>query len=246
MSFVPVLWNRYNQTQHDFDDMFHFMDDWEPMSVGCGYGRHPPCQGMAMRRRRRPETSLADKKWTYSVKIGDFDAQHVKVKVDNGNVIIHAKYTDGNDEWGDTVERKRTVKVPENVDAEKMHSFMRSDGTMVLEAPYFHPEERQLQVVPHDGGALLSSDSHSNLMKFNVENFRPEEVKVSCKDGILTVQGEKQRSEDGHEIRESFWRQMTVPQSVDGKNIECLKDEEGNLTIRAPVVEDVEMEQAKK
>ncbi|CAC5382653.1 unnamed protein product [Mytilus coruscus] len=226
--------------QPDSDDMFHFMDDWEPMSVGLGYGR--PLTS----RRRRPETSLADRKWTYSVKIGDFDAQHVKVKVEDGKVLVHAKYTDGNNEWGDTVERKRTVKVPENVDAEKIHSFMRSDGTLVLEAPYNHPEERQLQVVPHAGGALVSSDSHSNLMKFNVENFRPEEVKVSCKDGMLTAQGERKRSEDGLEVRESFWRQMTVPRSVDGKNIECFRDDEGNLTIRAPMAEDVEMEQAKK
>ncbi|CAC5398653.1 unnamed protein product [Mytilus coruscus] len=163
-----------------------------------------------------------------------------------GKVIIHAKYTDGNDEWGDTVERTRTVQIPENVDAEKIHSFMKSDGTMMLEAPYRLSEETQLQVVPQEGRALVSSDSHSNLMKFNVENYRPEEVKVTCKDGMLTAQGERKRSEDGHEIRESFFRQMTVPRSVDGKNIECFRDDEGNLTIRAPMAGDIEMEQAKK
>ncbi|CAC5398647.1 unnamed protein product [Mytilus coruscus] len=240
MSFVPVLWNRFNQRQNDSDDLFHFMDDWNPMPLSWGYGRP------MMQRRRRPEYSLADRKWTYGVKIGDFDAQHVKVKVEGGKVIIHAKYTDGNDEWGDTVERTRTVQIPENVDAEKIHSFMKSDGTMMLEAPYRLSEEKQLQVLPQEGRALVASDSHSNLMKFNVENYRPEEVKVLCKDGMLTAQGERKRSEDGHEIHESFFRQMTVPRSVDGKNIQCFRDDEGNLTIRAPTVEDVEMEQAKK
>ncbi|CAG2189653.1 FAB1 [Mytilus edulis] len=63
---------------------------------------------------------------------------------------------------------------------------------------------------------------------------------------MLTAQGERQRSEDGHEIRELFFRQMTVPRSVDGKNIQCFRDDKGNLTIRAPMAEDVEMEQAKK
>ncbi|XP_063424742.1 major egg antigen-like [Mytilus trossulus] len=240
MSFVPVLWNRNSQRQNDSDDMFSFLDDWSPLS--WGYGRPM----MAMQRRRRPENSLADRKWTYSVKIGDFNAEHVKVKVDDGKVIIHAKYTDGNDEWGDTVERTRTVQIPENVDAEKIHSFMKSDGTMMLEAPYRLSEEKQLQVVPQEGRALVSSDSHNNLMTFSVDNYRPEEVKVTCKDGMLTAQGERQRSEDGHEIRESFFRQMTVPRSVDGKNIQCFRDDKGNLTIRAPMAEDVEMEQAKK
>lgn len=77
MSYVPVLWNRMN---HDLDDLFHVMDaDFQPM--GWGFGR-PMVRSAG--RRRRPETSLADQKWTYSVKIGDFDPQHVKVKVENG------------------------------------------------------------------------------------------------------------------------------------------------------------------
>lgn len=237
MAYIPVVWNRYNQTQHDFDDMFHFMDPWG------GFGGP---MGMRSARRRRPETSLADRKWSFSVKIGDFDPEHVKVKVENGKVFIHAKYTEGNDEWYDTVERKRTVKVPENVDSDKIHSFMRSDGSLILEAPYRASEERQLAVMPHQSGALAQNDSHNNLMKFFVGNFDPQEVKISCKDGVLTAQGERQRSEDGHEVRESFCRQMTVPQEVDSANIQCFRDNEGNLTIRAPNLETEDMEQEKK
>ncbi|CAG2189652.1 unnamed protein product [Mytilus edulis] len=98
------------------------------MPVSWFYG-HPMIQ-----RINRPETSLADRKWNYSVQIGDFNAEQVKVKVEDGKVIIYAKYTDGNDEWGDTVVRTRTVQIPENVDSEKLHSFMKPDGTMMLEA----------------------------------------------------------------------------------------------------------------
>ena len=79
-------------------------------------------------------------------------------------------------------------------------------------------------------------------MKFHVGNFNPEEVTVSCKDGILTAQGKRPRSEDGHELREYFSRQMTVPRSVEATNIQCFRDEDGNMTIRAPTVEDVDME----
>lgn len=238
MSYVPVLWNRgYNPMQHDFDDMFHMMDPWAfggPMAMRPG------------RRRRQHETSLADRKWTFGVKIGDFDSEHVKVKVENGKVVIHAKYTEGNDEWGDTVERRRTVQVPENVETENIHSFMRSDGTLMLEAPYRMARERQLAVVPQESGALVPSDSHNNLMKFSVGNFNPDEVKISCKDGVLTAQGERQKSEDGHEVRESFFRQMTVPTTVDVNDIQCFRDGDGNLTIRAPMIEDVDMKQPKK
>ena len=119
---------------------------------------------------------------------------------------------------------------------------MRSDGSLMLEAPYKQSEEKQIAVVPCESGAMMPSDNQSNLMKFQVGNFNPEEVKVSCKDGVLTAHGERQRSEDGHEIKEYFWRQMTVPSSVDGKNIQCFRDKDGNLTISAPKVEDVDME----
>lgn len=237
MAYVPVVWNRYNQTHHDYDDMFHLMEPW---------ARFGGPMGMRPARRRQTETSLADRKWSFSVRIGDFDPEHVKVKVENDKVFISAKYTEGNDDWYDMVERKRTVKIPENVDSEKIHSYMRSDGSLILEAPYKTSEEHQLEVVAQKSGALAPSGSNSNLMKFFVGNFDPKEVKISCKDGLLTAQGERQRSEDGHEVRESFYRQMTVPKTVDASSIQCFRDDEGNLTICAPTVDDQEMEQEKK
>ena len=230
MAFVPVLWNR----QNEFDDFF---SDIDPFG-GWGFGRPM----VVARRRHQQEKPRGPQKWTYSVKIGDFDPQHVKVKVENGKVIISAKYSDGNDEWGDSVEKRRTVALPENVDPDKVHSYMRSDGSLMLEAPYKQSGEKQIAVVPCESGYVMPSDNESNLMKFDVGRYNPEEVKVSCKDGILTAQGERQRSEDGHEVREFFCRQMTVPSYIDGKNIQCFRDTDGNLTIRAPKMEDVDME----
>lgn len=215
--------------QHDVDDMFHLMDPWL-------YGA--PVHSVSRRRPRRHETSLADKKWTFGVKIGDFDPEHVKVKVENGKVEIVAKYQEGNEEWGDTVERRRMVKIPENVDADKIHSVMRSDGTLMLEAPYRVSEEHTLAVTPLEGGALVPTEGKCNLMKFSVGNFSPNEVKISCKDGVLTAQGKHQRSEDGHEIQETFFRQMTMPDSVDVGDVECFMDKDGFITIRAPTVGD--------
>jgi HSP20 family molecular chaperone IbpA len=76
--------------------------------------------------------------------------------------------------------------------------------------------------------AWITTFPHNNLMKFSVGNFNPDEVKISCKDGVLTAQGERQKSEDGHEVRESFFRQMTVPTTVDVNDIQCFRDGDGN------------------
>lgn len=225
MAFLPVLWNR---AQPDFDDLF------QPMGWGFGLGYRRP---IAMMRtvRRRPETKPTDKKWTFSVMIGDdFKPQHVKVKVENGKVIIHAKYNEGNDEWGDTVERRRTVQIPENVDSEKVHTYMKYDGSMMLEAPYIKSEERQLTVVPSEGGTRALGHDHLNLMKLSVKDFSPREVKISCKDGVLTAQGHRERSDDGLELKEYFFRRMPVPRSVDAKDIRCFRGNDGSVTIRAP------------
>ena len=228
MSLIPVFLNR------SFDDIF---DPW----VRDPWFRDPWGQQNRSQSGRRRQEPKADR-WTYSVKIGDFDPENVNVKVEDGKILVHAKYTDGNNEWGDTVERKRAVKVPEGVDVEKVHSFMRPDGTLILEAPYLSSKDKQLEVVSHEGGALAPLDNHSNLMEFSVGKFKPEEVKISCKDGILTAQGEHKRSEDGCEIRESFFRQLTVPKSVDESKIQCFRDSDGNLTIRAPNATEMEVE----
>ena len=75
---------------HDLDDLFHVMDaKFEPMQMGWSVGRPMGMVRSGRRRSPRTETFLADKKWRYSVKIGDFDPQHVKVE--NGEPELSTK-----------------------------------------------------------------------------------------------------------------------------------------------------------
>lgn len=230
MAIIPVMWSRLLR---DFDvrDNEQGTDPW----INWPYCEHPyvhlcrsrhPCQHI--RKKQKP----MEDKWKHNVEIGEFNPEQVKVKVENGKVVIHAKYTDGTEEWGDTVEKKRTVQIPENVDSEKIHSFMKSDGTLVLEAPFVVRKEESHPLTMEDQGAIVLSDNRNTLMEMDVSNFNPEEVTITCKNDILTVNGERKRSEDGQEIREYFFRQMTIPKSVKQENIKCFKGDDGKLTIR--------------
>ncbi|CAC5384695.1 unnamed protein product [Mytilus coruscus] len=163
--------------------------------------------------------------------------EEIKVKIENDKVFINAKSTEGNEEWSDIVERNRTVKIPKDVDKEKITSFMKSDGSLMLEAPFIESDESKTKILSiekqtEDEKEVISSESKNDLMNIDIQNYNPEEVSVTCTDGVIITQGKRQRSENGHEIQESFYRKITLPKSVDQKNLKCFKNNDGHLVIK--------------
>ena len=71
------------------------------------------------------------------------------------------------------------------------------------------------------------------------ENFSPENVKVSLKDRVMTVEAkQEQRSDDGNtRVYQEMSRQFTLPEEVEVKDVKSVLNPDGVLTIEAPIHE---------
>ena len=74
--------------------------------------------------------------WVHRLRIKGYDPADISVKVDGGKVIIHAKHEDIDGENIDRYETTRSVEIPENVNKEKLGSFLIEGGYLVITAPF--------------------------------------------------------------------------------------------------------------
>ena len=74
--------------------------------------------------------------WVHRLRIKGYDPADISVKVDGEKVTIHAKHEDIDGENIDKYETTRSVKIPENVNKEKLGSFLIEGGYLVITAPF--------------------------------------------------------------------------------------------------------------
>jgi HSP20 family molecular chaperone IbpA len=76
------------------------------------------------------------------------------------------------------------------------------------------------------------------------QHFDPENVKVSLKDRVLSIEAKGEyKSEDGHvRVYQEVQRQFTLPEGVDTKELKSILTPEGILRIEAPLPEPPKLE----
>lgn len=107
---------------------------------------------------------------------------------------------------------------------------------------------QMFQLLPHDlMSGTLDSEIHPRVpivqergenklkLEFNVQDFRPEEVKVKILgDNILQVRAEhEEKSEAGDMKRRLYVRQYSLPKGVDVEHVRPTLTKDGVLTIEA-------------
>jgi len=107
--------------------------------------------------------------------------------------------------------------------------------------------------VPSNGDAVGSAwtpdvdireDKNHLMITMDVPGVRPEEVKISLENQVLTIAGEKQAVQQEQDERWHRWerhygrfeRTFTLPSTVDAERIEATTDN-GVLTVRLPKIE---------
>ena len=94
-----------------------------------------------MGRRKQNNKKHENKHWMKTVHLGE-DHENVKAKLVDGTVVISTKIDTGYNEY---TEVNRVVKLPENIDANKVRMFVKDDDDVVqIEAPYkIHQNEQE-------------------------------------------------------------------------------------------------------
>jgi len=84
---------------------------------------------------------------------------------------------------------------------------------------------------------VTEGDKKKYYLNVPVGRFRPENVKVSVKDRVMTVEAKvEEKSEDGkRRFYQEVSRQFTLPENVDLKEVKSLLTPEGVLKVEAPL-----------
>lgn len=131
-------------------------------------------------------------------------------------------------------EFKKTYKLPEHSETDKLVSFMTGHGQLVIEVPLKETESHLIQdLFPHivdtpTGGKAVT-------LKFNVpENIRPEEVNVSIKDRDIIVKAEHKTEKPDGISKFFYYKRTTLPENTDFHALKCNYDNH-KISIEAPL-----------
>lgn len=189
-----------------------------------------------------------------AVKLTDFRADEVAVKVEERKVRIHAKHQEGDD----ICETRKTVLLPEDVDAEKVETRMTKEGFLIVRAPYTKQEKvedqtaltefknqpwEELRQMLRGPGIVdlreqLVKDEKTGETKFQVpipvRDFHPEEITVKHIGDKVVVRAEHKDERDGQLVHRSMQREFTLPQGVDKERLVSRMTDNGILVVEAP------------
>lgn len=111
----------------------------------------------------------------------------------------------------------------------------------VLDEPSFGRQQVQVE---HEGISGSTSKPQNFSMKVDVQDFKPEEVKVKVQGGQVLVHAKRENKNEGegmyaYSYRE-FRRAFTLPQGVDAERLTSSLSSAGVLQIDAPVAAAIE------
>jgi HSP20 family molecular chaperone IbpA len=88
----------------------------------------------------------------------------------------------------------------------------------------------------------IDNTGNSYKMNIDVSGFKPEDIKVSLKDRVLTIEAKmEQKSEDGSRLYQEVSKTYTLPDNVELENLKSLLTNDGVLAIEAPLAIQDEM-----
>lgn len=85
------------------------------------------------------------------------------------------------------------------------------------------------------GVSAIQTDKNEVRINLDVQQFKPEELKVRISDGFIVVEGKHEERSDQHGfISRQFTRRYKIPENVDEAAITSNLSSDGVLTLKAP------------
>ena len=142
--------------------------------------------------------------WVHRLRLKGYDPKDVSVKVDGEKVIVHAKHEVVKGDNMDRYEIRRSVVVPENVNKEKLSSYLLDDEHLVITAPFEDVKQTsndkgymEIEIKHESNGAegkkstneenMLVTPKSNNKTEGDDEAFIVHELGLKC-DGAESIQ----------------------------------------------------------
>lgn len=135
-------------------------------------------------------------------------------------------------------EFKKTYNLPDNVEADKMVSFMPYAGTLVIEMPL---KETQGQLNKDLFPQIVDTKEGTKAvqMSFGVpKNIDPSKVHVSIKDRDLIVRADEKKKDKDSTSKIHYYKRCTLPANTDFDNLKVKWDND-KLALSAPLRTDM-------
>lgn len=104
---------------------------------------------------------------------------------------------------------------------------------MPLRCGYLRPW-RSL-AAPDSGVSSIQINENEFVINLDVQQFKPEELKVRVSDGYVIVNGKHEERSDEHGfVSRQFTRKYKIPENIDESSLSSNLSSDGVLTVKAP------------
>lgn len=93
------------------------------------------------------------------------------------------------------------------------------------------------RTLPEPSETKLSSGERVYRIEVDLQNFKPEDVKVSIKKGQVFISAKSELSEGAVKKNEEFTYEYTLPEEANAEKVRSVLKADGRLVIEAPLPE---------
>ncbi|CAJ0559026.1 unnamed protein product, partial [Mesorhabditis spiculigera] len=209
------------------------------------------------------QVSLTDNGFSVDINVGEFKPEELKISLVDRMLTVNGEHNEETEEGSVRRSFSQSFHVPENVDIEQFSSHLSEDGKLCIEAPLVAPKpmmrtmnalERSFPcagLLQDAFGELAEAQKQVSLtdngftVGINVGEFKPEELKISLVDRMVTVNGEHNEETEEGSVRRSFYQSFRIPENVDIEQFSSHLSEDGKLSIEAPLIAPKPVEQSR-
>ena len=141
----------------------------------------------------KTDTAYIENKDGLPVLKATFDMKHfkredIKVRIEDGHIVVEAKHTDDIDDKNYTKTMIRKVEIPKFADEKMMHCNLNSEGELIIELPFHLPPERK----PKGPGVVPIYDTHDGRKKIRIvlkigPEFTEEDINIDIQGQRLII-----------------------------------------------------------
>lgn len=176
-----------------------------------------------------PPSRPADDRYLVKLNIGHYKPEEIAVTIEDNKLLVNGNHRHNYGNGHETSNFSRTYDIPSEVMKETITHRVTENGLLMIEGKKKQPEKRQFC-------RDLSTTSQFNVA-FDVQGFKPDEVKVSLNGRELVVEGNHQQTtsnEDGgrfSEQKKSFYKVITLQPDVVVDSVQPKMTKDGYLYL---------------
>ena len=170
-----------------------------------------------------PEGSKVNNKFRINLNCSHLDPYSIRLEAKGRELMIKGK--DGNASEV-THDFKKSYKLPESAETDKMASIMNSKGELVVEIPIKEQslvKNQRFDLFPK----IVESEQGKKMVKMNLsfpENIDPSNLTVTCKEKDLIIKAEQKSESQDSVSSVYFYRRTTLPENTDFNSLKCQFD----------------------